>query len=276
LPEPFGHNSIGKPFIELQSVDSTNNYARGLLHEGLAEHGTTIFAHEQIAGKGQRDKRWSTKKDANIILSIVVNTRQLQLSRQFQFSACISVAVHEFFAKYAGEDTRIKWPNDLYYQNRKAGGILIENIVIGNAVDQSLIKDSGQQSTINRQQNWPWSIVGIGININQTDFPLLLLNPVSLKEITNQQFDIISLAKELCACINNYFQQLIVEGFDNIYVQYLAHLYKKNETVRLKKGNRVFEAVIKNVSRSGQLIIQHGIEEEFEFGEVEWVIKKVK
>ena len=122
MPEPFAHNSIGKPFIELQSVDSTNNYARRLLHEGLAEHGTTIFAHEQLAGKGQRGKAGYQKKDLNIILSIVVNPRPLQLSRQFQFSACISVAVREFFAKYARADTKIKWPNDLYWRDRKAGG----------------------------------------------------------------------------------------------------------------------------------------------------------
>jgi BirA family transcriptional regulator, biotin operon repressor / biotin---[acetyl-CoA-carboxylase] ligase len=266
LSEPFAHNSIGRPFIELQSVDSTNNYARGLLHEGLAVHGTTIFAHEQFAGKAQKGKGWNTEKDANIILSIVVNTRPLQLFQQFQFSACISVAVREFFAKYAGADSKIKWPNDLYYRNRKAGGILIENIVSSRQLEIS-----NQQSTAG---DWQWSIIGIGININQTNFPPALLNPISLKEITRQHFDIIILAKELCAIINNYFQQLIIENFDNIYSEYLTHLYKKNETVRLKKGNRNFEAVIKTVSPSGQLIIQHGIEEEIEFGEVEWLIEE--
>jgi BirA family biotin operon repressor/biotin-[acetyl-CoA-carboxylase] ligase len=276
LPQPFVHNSIGKPFIELQSVDSTNNYARSLLHEGMAEHGLTVFVHDQFAGKAQRGKAWSTEKDTNIILSIVVNALSLQLSKQFELSACIAVAVHKFFVKYAGENIKIKWPNDLYCLDRKAGGILIENIVTSNTGGGWQMTDDGQQSTIDSQQSWQWAIVGIGININQTNFPSGLLNPISLKQITGQHFDIIALAKDLCSIINNYFEKLITGGFNDIYTQYLTHLYKKNETVRLKKENRVFKAVIKTVSPSGQLIVQHGIEEEFGFGEVEWVLEKVK
>src|SRR5204862_6835373 len=95
----------------------------------MVEHGLTIFAYDQLAGKAQRGKAWSTEKNANIILSIVVNDQQLQLSKQFELSACIAVAVHKFFVKYAGEVVKIKWPNDLYCLDRKAGGILIENIV---------------------------------------------------------------------------------------------------------------------------------------------------
>jgi len=180
LPQPFVHNSIGKPFIELQSVDSTNNYARSLLHEGMAEHGLKVFAYDKLAGKAQRGKAWSTEKNVNIILSIVVNAQQLQLSKQFELSACIAVAVHKFFVKYAGEVVKIKWPNDLYCLDRKAGGILIENIV------------SSQQSATG---SWRWAIVGIGININQTNFPTSLINPISLRQITGQHFDIIDLAK---------------------------------------------------------------------------------
>ena len=212
MPQPFIHNSIGKPFIELQSVDSTNNYARSLLHEGMAEHGLTVFAYDQLAGKAQRGKAWNTEKNANIILSIIVNARPLRLSKQFELSACIAVAAHKFFAKYAGEVVKIKWPNDLYCLDRKAGGILIENIV------------SGQQSAIS---SWRWAIVGIGINVNQTDFPIGLMNPISLKQITGQHFDIIDLSKELCGVINNYFEKLITGGFNDIYDQYLSHLYKK-------------------------------------------------
>jgi BirA family biotin operon repressor/biotin-[acetyl-CoA-carboxylase] ligase len=276
LPQPFVHNPIGKRFIELQSVDSTNNYARSLLHEGMAEHGLAVFAHDQFAGKAQRGKAWSTEKDTNIILSIVINAIPLQLSKQFELSACIAVAVHKFFVKYAEKNIKIKWPNDLYCLDRKAGGILIENIVTGNMDSGWQMAGDNQQSSTESQQAWQWAIVGIGININQTNFPSGLLNPISLKQITGQHFDIIDLAKDLCNIINDYFEKLITKGFKNIYAQYLTHLYKKNEVVRLKKENRVFEAVIKTVSPSGQLIVQHGIEEEFGFGEVEWVLEKVK
>jgi BirA family biotin operon repressor/biotin-[acetyl-CoA-carboxylase] ligase len=116
-------NLSAAPFVELQSVDSTNNYARKLIHDKLAQHGMAIFSHEQVAGKGQRGKIWFSEKDANILLSILLKPGPLQLSQQFRLSACMAVTVYDFFQKYAGEATAIKWPNDLYWQDRKAGDI---------------------------------------------------------------------------------------------------------------------------------------------------------
>jgi BirA family transcriptional regulator, biotin operon repressor / biotin---[acetyl-CoA-carboxylase] ligase len=278
LPQPPAHNPIGMPIIELQSVDSTNNYARSLLYEGLAQHGTAIFAHEQLAGKGQRGKVWVSEKDANIILSVVVNPEPLQLLQQFQLSACMALAISEFLIKYAGKDTKIKWPNDLYWQDRKAGGILIESGVGSQEwpTDNRQWAMGNKQPAISNQQpatsNWQWAIVGIGININQTHFPPGLANPVSLRQITGKNFDPLVLAKELCVILDNYFQQLVTKGFDAIYSQYLGHLYKKKEPVRWKKGSRVFEATLKTILPTGKLVVQHSIEEEFDFGEVEWVI----
>ncbi len=257
MPQPSTHNTIGFPFVELQSVDSTNNYARNLLHEGLAQHGMAIFAHEQLAGKGQRGRIWSSDKSSNVILSLIVNPQSLVLSQQFQLSVCVALSVHELFMKFAGTDTKIKWPNDLYWQDRKAGGILIESVV-GS-------RESGISS-------WDWSIVGVGININQTAFPSYLSNPVSLKQITGKNFDAVMLAKELCMIMNQKFDELMYSGFENIYAQYLTHLYKINATVKLRKDNRVFEAVIKGVNKAGQLVVYHSIEEEFNFGDVEWVV----
>jgi BirA family transcriptional regulator, biotin operon repressor / biotin---[acetyl-CoA-carboxylase] ligase len=262
LPQPLYTNPIGFPFTELQSVDSTNNYARQQIHAGLAQHGMTIFAHEQLLGKGQRGKGWCSEKNANIILSIVINPRSLLLTQQFMLSACVAVSIHDFFMKYAGSDTKIKWPNDLYWQDRKAGGMLIESGV-GS-------REPGVGSNSIAAQ-WEWAIVGIGININQTVFPSELPNPVSLKQITGKNFDTVELAKELCGLLNKSFDELVNDGFEKIYSAYLADLYKINSTVKLKKGSRVFEAIIKSVSPSGKLIVQHAMEEQFDFGEVEWV-----
>src|SRR5258705_5530512 len=100
------------PFIELQSIDSTNNYALSQIHAGLAKHGQAIFAHEQTAGKGQRGKKWMSFKGVNIALSIIIKPAPLLVSQQFQLSACIAVTLREFYRKYAGEETKIKWPND--------------------------------------------------------------------------------------------------------------------------------------------------------------------
>ena len=252
MPQPPAYKTLGIPFIELQSVDSTNNYLRQLVHEKKADPGVAVFAHEQISGKGQRGKIWISEKDVNLILSILINPNPIPLSFQFHLSACVSIGVYDFFSHYAGEETTIKWPNDLYWRDKKAGGILIENI----------ISETGK---------WKWAIVGIGININQTSFPPHLPNPISLKQITGKNFDPISLAKELCKFLDKRFQQIISGGFETIYRDYLSHFYKKDQSVKLKKDNRVFEATIKGVSSQGELIIQHGTEEKFEYGKIEWL-----
>ncbi len=271
MPQPLFPGSAGTPFIELQSVDSTNNYARSLIRDGLAQNGTAVFAHEQTAGKGQRGKFWASEKGANILLSVLLRPQPVLLSQQFMLSATVGVAVHDFFMKYAGEGCKIKWPNDLYWQDRKAGGVLIENVVRGG---QSAVgsRQSDSESSMYTSDQWQWAIIGIGINVNQVVFPPELLNPVSLKQITGKDHNVIDLTRELCGFIIKSFRKLIDEDFSGTYDRYVEHLYKRNKTVRLKKGNRVFEAMIKTVSLDGKLVVQHRIEEEFDFGEVEWVI----
>lgn len=263
MPQAPATNTIGSPFIELQSVDSTNNYARRQIHAGLAQHGQAFFAFEQLAGRGQRGKSWSGIPGANIAVSIIIDPQPLRLDQQFQLSACVAVAVHQFFCKYGGGETKIKWPNDLYWQDRKAGGILIESVVRS--------QESEVGDTLIPAQ-WDWSIVGVGININQTHFPSILSNPVSLKQITGKDHPPAELAKELCRILDTKFSGLKHYGFEKIYSNYLDNLYKKGDLVRFKKDNRTFEAIIKTVTASGKLVVQHNLEEEFDFGEVEWII----
>lgn len=215
-----------------------------------------IFAREQSAGKGQRGKKWSSVKGGGIALSIIIDPRPLLISQQFHLSACVAVAAREFFARYAGPGVTIKWPNDIYWNDKKAGGILIES-GIGSKADN----------------RWIWAIAGIGLNINQNSFAPDLPNPVSLHQVTGQTYDTAELARALCAEVDAQFRLLLTKGFKPIHKQYLDHLYKKGQAVQLKKENRVFEAVIKTVQPGGQLVVQHGVEEEYSFGEVEWVIR---
>jgi len=282
LPEPSPYTTLGKPFIELQSVDSTNNYAFKQIHAGLAHHGTAYFTREQVAGKGQRGKAWSAAKDSSVILSIVIDPATLLLTQQFQLSACVAVSVCDFFRRYAGNSTRIKWPNDLYWQDRKAGGILIENIIGGQHSETGpstslRVTGNSQMPTADTppSSHWQWAVIGIGININQEIFTEELKNPVSLKQITGRNFNPVQMAKELCVALDNNFNHLVTSGFDAIYSSYLSFLYKKDELVKLKKGSRVFETRIKTVSPAGKLIVKVAIEEEFDFGEIEWIVPAV-
>ena len=242
-------NPIGKPFIELLTVESTNNYAMGLVRAGMARHGTVVFTHEQTKGKGQRDKVWISQRDQNIAMSVVMEPA-LPPSELFLFSMMTAVSICEFLQNFAKDDIKIKWPNDIYWRDRKAAGILIENLWQGN--------------------EWKSAVVGIGINVNQTDFGELSARAVSLREMGGRNFEPIVLAKDLCTILEKNFRSLGVSAAAMID-EYKAQLYKRNETVRLKKGSRIFEAIIKDVSMNGELIVQHAIEESFQVGEVEWV-----
>lgn len=242
---------IGNPFTELQQVESTNNYATGTVHAGMAQHGAAVFAHHQTKGKGQQNKTWSSEEGKNIAMSIILQPPGLALSQSFLISMAIALGVQRFFSGYTGSETKVKWPNDLYWRDRKAGGILIENIVQGS--------------------EWKAAVVGIGININQTSFEDLETKAVSLKQITGKQYEPVSLAKELCHHLSEAYT-ILHKLPSQIIEEYKNHLYKLNETVRLKKGSRVFDARIKDVTTMGELIVQHATEERFNVGEVEWVI----
>ena len=163
----------------------------------------------------------------------------------------VGLACFDFFSSRAGNETRIKWPNDIYWRDRKAGGVLIEN------------KFSGIL--------WKWAVVGIGVNVNQKQFDQGLSNAVSLIQITGKKFDTVELAKELQALILKRANELLTKSCELILAEYNQHLYKLNEPVRLKKGNRVFETTIRGVSLQGRLLTD-AIEKHFDFGEVEWVL----
>lgn len=250
MSHPISH-PVGQPFIILPSVDSTNNYAMGQVQQGLAGHGTAYFAHEQTAGKGQRGKRWLTRPHENIMLSMVIQPSLASAANTFLLSAAVALACYDFYKNYAGEETRIKWPNDLYWRDRKAGGILIENSFRGS--------------------EWLFAIAGVGINVNQATFDTSLPNPVSLRQITGNQYDVVELAGELCRAVEWRYQMLATGG-QVLLQQYQQAMYKLNETVKLKKENRVFETTILGVSPFGRLITYDSLEQEYDFGEVEWVI----
>ena len=239
-------------FKILDTVDSTNNYAMAKVHAGMASHGMAWFTQEQTAGKGQRGKGWETEPGKNIAMSLVLQPEPLNAKQQFYLSAAIALACFEFFSGYTGDETKIKWPNDLFWRDRKAGGVLIENVFHG--------------------KKWKWAIAGVGININQTDFDKSIQNPVSLKQITGKEFDIVVLAKELYALLMKNISELNTKSSEKILEDYNKHLYKLNNNVVLKKDDINFETVIKAVSPQGRLLTADAVDRQFDFGEVEWVL----
>jgi BirA family transcriptional regulator, biotin operon repressor / biotin---[acetyl-CoA-carboxylase] ligase len=242
----------GHPFIELLSIDSTNIYAMQQVHARLATPGTAYFAYEQYQGKGQRNKRWVSEQGQNLILSVVIRPPHRDPAINFPLSAATALACYDFFSLYAGDETAIKWPNDLYWRDRKAGGILIENAIRGGV--------------------WEFAVIGIGININQTSFDPALPNPVSLKQITGKNFDAITLAKELCSCLGTRLDQLEKGSFMLLLEEYNQVLFGKNEDHKFRRDSENFHGRVRSVTEGGELEIENGDLRTFRFGEIEWIL----
>jgi BirA family biotin operon repressor/biotin-[acetyl-CoA-carboxylase] ligase len=236
--------------LVLDSVDSTNNYAMALIQQGERDTIKPVFAMEQTQGKGRRGKQWKSNKGANIMLSIPIEMQWLPLSQQFQLSAAIALSCHDLFLKYRVSNVFIKWPNDIFINDSKAGGILIENVIKGTL--------------------WQWSVIGIGLNINQEKFEDFNLKATSLKLATGETYDVLKLAEELVSSVLKRVNELKSGKFEKMLEEYNQHLFARNKIIKLKKGNIVFETKIAGVSSSGQLITSDAFERKFDFDEVEF------
>jgi len=239
-------------FSILHSVDSTNNYAMAKLHAGLANHGMAWFAEEQHGGKGQRGKSWNSAPGENLLMSVVIEPVGFESNRQFEISVMTALCCHRFLQKYAGHESKIKWPNDIYFRDRKAGGILIENILHG--------------------RNWKFSVIGIGININQVEFNGFTNHATSLKNITGRSYNPEQLARELHLSLLEDFKAINHRPFPAILRDYNNVLYKKDEDVMLKINGITTCEKIKRVDTAGRLITGNAPESAHDFGTIEWMI----
>ena len=244
--------SLGRRFTILTSVDSTNNYAMREVHAGLANHGDVYLALDQTSGKGQRNKQWITQPGENITMSILTHPVSLSPSSPFLLVAAVALGVFDFFQHYAGKKTCIKWPNDIFWGDRKAGGILIENQV--------------------RNQKWRIAIIGIGVNINQADFGTFSDKAISLSGITGKKFDVIPLAKSLCIFLEKRYGQLLSGNSNNILKDYTAAMYKLDKEVNFRIKGTEFGAKIEGVSFDGALLTSHPVHSRLSWGTVDWII----
>ena len=190
--------TIGAPLIELPSIDSTNIYAMEQIKAGKAISGSCYNTPFQTHGKGQHGRVWESEKGQNLLCSYVLELKSLNPAKnwgpedQKGLSAAVAIGAKAFFGANAGDETLIKLPNDIYWRDRKAGGILIENSLRGT--------------------DWTWSVIGIGFNINQTSFSPDAPNPVSLRQITGRQWEIARLQTELSKALTESIQNWIQVG----------------------------------------------------------------
>ncbi len=239
--------------IRLDKVNSTNSYFSDLLKARNFVEGSIVSALYQDSGKGQGSNTWESEKGKNILLSIVLYPVILPIDKHFLLSKAISLGIIDY-ASTKIADVKIKWPNDIYFEDNKLSGILIENVIKGSKINQS--------------------IVGIGLNLNQTNFTNDLPNPISLKQITNKNYLIEQEVIKLRNSIRFYYEMLMRKKYHEINCEYLKCLYRYNSLHEYKSNNKVFTAKITDVSELGylQLETKENKKFEFDFKEVEFLI----
>ena len=241
---------LNAPVIELDTIDSTNNYAMRLIDADKAQAGMTISALEQTRGKGQRGREWHTQPGQSLLMSIITSPDRA-LREQFLYNAAIAIAVANYLNElHADWQVRIKWPNDIIINDKKAGGILLENIIRGS--------------------QWTYGIVGVGLNVLQDSFPPELPNAISLKMASGKELSIIKM--------RNYLRERI---FYNMYSplsakqvmdEYNSLLYKRGKKQRFSDDVNTWEVTILGALSDGSLQVEQERQIfQYSHGAQEWV-----
>lgn len=247
------HESIHR--IHLPETESTNLYARSVNSSAMV---TLISTDHQTAGRGQRGNSWESAAEKNLLFSLIIKPESIPASQQFALCELISAALCNVLSRYT-TDIRIKWPNDIYYRDRKLCGILIEHDLEGSHLSRT--------------------IIGVGLNVNQEEFISDAPNPISLRQILGHEVERETLLKE------------IVEHFVEVYSQYTLHptilsratlherytalLYRQGIEATYRDAQGLFTATLRTVELDGRLILEtsQGQQRSYLFKEVSFEIQ---
>lgn len=242
--------------ITLDKIDSTNNYARELIEQKVTAEGLVIIAKTQTAGKGSGNNKWESESNKNLTFSIILHPMFINIASQFIITQVISLAITDYLMEAIKNKTiTIKWPNDIYINNSKICGILIENIVKGNIYETA--------------------IVGIGLNVNQTLFSKELPNPTSLRIESDKYFDLDKTLNNLLLKINKRYNQLLSKDFALIEDEYLKNLYRFNQIHKFKYKGITINAKIIGINRFGMLKLKNSKDNkiiECNFNDIDFII----
>lgn len=228
-------------------------------------HLYTIRTDYQTAGRGQAGNSWESEKGKNLLFSSLLRYPYLQAAEQWRLSMLVAVATREILAQYLPtEALTIKWPNDIYYGDKKIVGILIENSLEG--------------------KNIGYSIAGIGMNVNQTTWRSSAANPISMQQITGKEYHIEKILEEWISSMKSWEKCSTVE----IKQCYMLHLYRQTgwhkyverevsttpTSIASQEEEGIFLAAIVDINEQGQLLLRHdnGEEKLYHFKQIRFVI----
>lgn len=222
--------------IKIKEATSSNSVAIEMLEKQNVDEGTIIVVENQTNGKGQETNKWHSEPGKNLTFSIIYKPTFLKPENQFYLSKAISLGVADYVGLFCS-NVAIKWFNDIYIENNKVAGILIENTWLGQKINAS--------------------VVGIGINLNQEKFPSDLPNAVSLKMMTQIPFNLDESLKLLTNLINTRYILLKSNDFEIIDKDYDSILYRKGKESSFTKDGEMFKAVILGVETNGHINLKH-------------------
>jgi len=240
--KPVSSNSlfIGKVANYLASVDSTNIFANNLLSKSTPIEGTVIYTDNQYAGRGQIGSKWESAAGENIILSVILYPKFLPIQAQFKLNQVVALAVYDLLATFIFpvDQLSVKWPNDIYINDKKIGGILIENKLKGSLLASA--------------------VAGVGLNVNQTDFAPNLPNPTSLQLETGNRQDIYDMIGLFCEYLERRYLQLKAGQHNSLDQDYLQVLYGYQEwrSYEVAETGAMLKGKIIGISSEGKLQIQ--------------------
>ena len=244
--------------IHLNETDSTNRYLQQLCQEAgnnKVEEFTTICADYQTAGKGQRGNSWEAAKGANLLFSFICYPTFVPIRQQFVLSQLISLGIKETLDEYCS-DISIKWPNDIYWKEKKICGILIENDLQGNSIGRC--------------------ISGIGLNINQEVFLSDAPNPISLKQITGKHYQRETILEKVMQRIEQSYQKLKEDSAyaSEIATRYAASLFRREGLHCYQDKDGLFNARLVRVEADGRFVLMDEANQErsYLFKEVQYVL----
>jgi BirA family transcriptional regulator, biotin operon repressor / biotin---[acetyl-CoA-carboxylase] ligase len=229
---------IGSEIIRLKEVGSTNDYLMNWLGRERPAEGTVVIAGYQSAGRGTDGSIWESEPGLNLTFSFIIYPLFLAPEAQFYLNKIISLGIADLFHDVLTQrgDIRIKWPNDIYIGNDKVAGTLIQNGVKGSTFD--------------------FSIIGIGLNVNQGSFPNDTGNPISLQMVAHRTFDLEDIFSRVLTNLEYRLNQLIKGELKEIDKDYLDRLYRFNQLAGYIYEGKSIQAKITGVNRYGQLILE--------------------
>lgn len=226
---------MGNQIISLPECHSTNDFAAEKLQEPTLSEGTVIITDRQTRGRGQRGAEWVAAPGTNLTFSCVLRPTFLPISAQFQLNMVISLAILDVVAEITHKPVYIKWPNDIVVDDKKICGILIENQLRGSVFASS--------------------IAGIGLNVNQQQFPFE--GPTSLALLTGHTFDLDEVLGKLLHVLETHYVALRQGNAPDRATRYREALYWRNERHTFTTlAGEVFDGSVRDVDQAGRLQVE--------------------